>query len=276
MGFFHETSGRASLNVRQACTVESLAYLNPDLKVYVLMTGQVDREALTMKTLTQNYDNIKIVHIDLAEYLTGTPLEKWYFCSDWNRGWFAVAHLSDALRFLTLFKFGGYYFDLDMIQLRPVTRLRNFVVEEGTGKLGSSVIHVERGHPFIKKALEAFPDGYKWYVWAHNGPDLITRVLQDLCNDYDIAWMTPERCHGFRVLAPETFYPVHWMNWREYFYERDQNDDTIGRWAGHVTGAHVWNSKSSEYKVFKNSNQYYTQMARKSCPRTLQVAPDEF
>lgn len=238
------------------------------------MTGQIDKQAITFKTLTDHYSNVKMISIELGDYVAGTPLEKWYHCEKWNRGWFAIAHLSDALRLHSLFKYGGYYSDLDMIQLQPITSLRNFVVEEGTGKLGSSIIHVEKGHPFIEKALEAFPQDYKWYVWAHNGPDLITRVLQDLCNDYDVTWMKPERCKGFSVLPTKTFYPIHWFSWKKYFMQRD-NDQT-NEWGEDVVGAHVWNSKSSEFKVNKTSNQYYAQMARKSCPRTLHAAPDEF
>ena len=271
--FFHETSGATFLNFRQACVVESLAHHNPNLTVHLLMTGRhLDLNSLTLGTLTTNYPNVKIAEIDLADYVAGTRLERWYFCSQWNRGWFAVPHLSDALRFLTLSKYGGYYFDLDVIHLRPVTSYRNFVVAEDGDKLGSSVIHVDRGHPVIETLVDTFAADYKWYVWSHNGPDLVTRVLQKWCDVYYISWMTPERCKGFRVLAPKSFYPVHYMNWRAYFYKRT---DTID-WDESVVGAHVWNSLSSKWTVDKSSNQYYTQMARSSCPRVFQVAPEQF
>jgi lactosylceramide 4-alpha-galactosyltransferase len=93
---------------------------------------------------------------------------------------------------------------------------------------------------------------FRWYVWSHNGPDLVTRMLQNWCQVYYISWMTPERCKGFRILPPKSFYPVHYV------------------------GAHVWNSLSSEWVVNKNSNQYYAQMARLSCPRIFNVAPQQF
>ena len=56
--FFHETSGRSSLDFRQACSVESFAHLNPNITVYVLMTGHIDEEATTFKTLTENYSKV--------------------------------------------------------------------------------------------------------------------------------------------------------------------------------------------------------------------------
>lgn len=163
--FFHETSGATSLNFRQACVVESLAYRNSNLTVHLIMTGQhLDLNSVTMKTLKENYPNVQITSINLGDYMIGTPLERWYFCTDWNRGWYAVPHLSDALRFLTLSKYGGYYFDLDVIQLRPVTPYRNFVVAEDGDKLGSSVIHVDYQHPIILAAVESFAADYKYII----------------------------------------------------------------------------------------------------------------
>ena len=141
--FFHETSGRQFLNFREACAVESLAHNNPNLTVHLLMTGQnVELNSPTMKTLRQYYNNIRITNINLDDYIVDSQLERWYFCTTWKNGSYAVSHLSDALRFLTLSKFGGYYFDLDIIHFRPVTSYRNFVVEEYSYHPGSSVIHV--------------------------------------------------------------------------------------------------------------------------------------
>ena len=278
--FFHETSGAASLGFRQACVAESLAFRNPNLTVNVLMTGRdLNFDSVTMKTLTSNYPNLIITEINLAEYVAGTLLERWYNCYEWNRGWFAVPHLSDALRFLTLSKYGGYYFDLDIIHLRPVSSYRNFVVPEDMGKLGSSVLHADYGHPVITMAVRDFAADYRWYVWAHNGPELITRVLQRWCDVYYISWMTPERCKGFRVVAPKTFYPLHYTEWTDYFRQKDEKAKAIfDRLMNDqsVVAAHVWNSLSAGWTVKKSTNQLYSLIARSSCPHIYQVAPEEF
>lgn len=161
--FFHETSGSTQLNFRQACVVESMAYRNPNLTVNVLMTGPyVEPNTLTMWNLLENYPNLKITNIHLGDYLAGSALEYWYYCTEWYRGWFAVPHLSDALRFYSLSKYGGYYFDLDIIQLRPLTSsFRNFIVPEDMTKLGSSVIHADYPHPIMQTAVEDFAADYK-------------------------------------------------------------------------------------------------------------------
>jgi len=43
----------------------------------------------------------------------------------------------------------------------PNIRYRNFLVDEGFYKLGSSVIHVDYQHLLIKKAVESFHSEYK-------------------------------------------------------------------------------------------------------------------
>lgn len=91
--------------------------------------------------------------------------------------------------------------------------------------------------------------------------------------------MTPERCKGFHVLSPTSFYPLHYTKFKEYFTNRDNNNKAevkSYKWDEFVLGAHVWNSLSGGWTVHKNSNQLYVEIARSSCPRIFDVAPEEF
>jgi len=171
--FYIETSGVRSLSVRQACAVESFARLNPSLTVYVFMTpsngSQIDIKATTMRGLVENYRNIRIRKLHFDGFFAGTPLERWYFCSAWNFGSFPVSHFSEAFRVLILFKYGGYYFDLDIIHLDPIITpphpYKNFVVVErleGEVILGSAVIHAEYQHLFTLIAVEGFQNNYNY------------------------------------------------------------------------------------------------------------------
>ena len=123
--FFHETSCASSvhggivLTPRQACAVESAAKMNPDLEVYLLFTSPINLENATVKNKMVNqllsYPNIRIRHLSFEKYFVGSPLEEWYKggalkASKWPR-----SHASDALRFLTLWKYGGTYLDLDVV-----------------------------------------------------------------------------------------------------------------------------------------------------------------
>ena len=161
-GFFLETRGDQVLNIRQACSVESLALHNPNLIVYVLFTGgKINSSATVVQTLREKYDNVRMIEVNLDEYLSGMPLEHWYHCTDWRNGSYHVSHLSDGLRFLTLAKFGVYYFDLDVVLVRPLTDYRNFVSMESGYSMSSAALHSDYGHPFMQMAAEEFPRNYK-------------------------------------------------------------------------------------------------------------------
>ncbi len=164
--FFIESAGHDSLNYRQSCAVESLALMNPNLTVHVLMmtSAEINMTSPTMRLLVENYPNIRISQVRLGDYIYGTLLEHWYFCTTWNYGSWAVAHLSDGLRLLTLMKYGGYYFDLDIIQMNSVTDFRNFAVAEDGDKVGNSVIHADFEHPIIRNAVEEFHTNYRYYL----------------------------------------------------------------------------------------------------------------
>lgn len=159
-----ETSEVSALDYRQACSVESLALHNPTLDVNVLMTShhQINFNSPIMKTLS-TYPNVKMIQKAAQErYFTGSPLEAFYYCSGWEKSRFHVQDLSDALRLLTLYKYGGYYFDLDIIHLRPVTSYRNFMVAQDDVLVANGVIHADCcHHPLIEKALKEFSSVYK-------------------------------------------------------------------------------------------------------------------
>jgi lactosylceramide 4-alpha-galactosyltransferase len=118
----------------------------------------------TLEKLKSKYENVEFIVADLAEYMAGTSMEKWFHCTDWRTGPYHVSHLSDGLRFhQTLNKYGGYYFDLDGILVRPVTFYRNLLAAESGSEFGSSVIHADYGqHPInMQLAVNDFPSNYK-------------------------------------------------------------------------------------------------------------------
>ena len=217
-----------------------------------------------MRTL-QTYDNINILRIHLSDYFFRTPLEHWYFCGNWRTGKYNVSHLSDALRYLTLFKYGGYYFDLDIIMMKPVSHLRNFVALETGSILGAGAMHADLRHPIFNETIQEFRDNYRRDLWGHNGPLLITRVLKKSCPDL-------RNCTIFSVLPAESFYPISYTAWRKYFAEEPLS---LFQWEESI-GAHVWNKLSRTTTVIKNSRQAYVQLAQKNCPRIFAIADKIF
>ena len=169
--FFLETSGSGKLTIRQACSVESLAYHNPNLNVNVLFMMEHDEQIEkinnrskgieTIEKLHEKYKNIQMMLVSLDEFIAGTALEKWYHCTDWRKGPYHVSHLSDGLRFLTLNKFGGYYFDLDVLIVKSVMMYRNFIARESNYNLASNSIHADLGNPVIEMAVKNFVSNYR-------------------------------------------------------------------------------------------------------------------
>lgn len=114
-----------------------------------------------LAAIQEKYGNIAREKLDLDDYFYGTPLEQWFHFSNWTEGPYKVAHLSDALRFLILWKYGGYYFDFDLIHLRSVTRYKNFVALEDKDYAGSAALHADRSHPLFTDILEEFNQTYR-------------------------------------------------------------------------------------------------------------------
>jgi lactosylceramide 4-alpha-galactosyltransferase len=96
--------------------------MNPDLEVYLLFTSPIHLGNSTAKNkvLTQllSYPNVHIRHLNFERYFMGSPLEEWYKGGALKASRWPRSHASDALRFLTLWKYGGTYLDLDVVVTR--------------------------------------------------------------------------------------------------------------------------------------------------------------
>ena len=48
-----------------------------------------------------------------------------------NASHYKAVHTSDVLRLLLVYKFGGFYLDLDYVVIRDLSHYHNMIVEEG-------------------------------------------------------------------------------------------------------------------------------------------------
>jgi hypothetical protein len=61
----------------------------------------------------------------------------------------------------------------------------NYVGLESPVNVGSSVLNFAwdgMGHAVAESCVEELRVNFRGDIWIHNGPDLITRVLQKMCN----------------------------------------------------------------------------------------------
>lgn len=114
--------GVIHLNPRQCCAVESAALTNRNHSVYILHTCPLDvtiyKQSPEYVKQTLAHPNVYIVYLRVDEIMQQSPVEELYHTNKINSSRFPVEHMSDVLRFLTLWKFGGTYLDFDTITVR--------------------------------------------------------------------------------------------------------------------------------------------------------------
>lgn len=158
--FFHETScssdGLIRLNGRQACAIESAAKLNPNWDVFVLSAAPVgllnDSTIPPPKVISAllKYPNIHFRNLNLWTYALGTPLEDWFLSDILFTSQYLNSHVSDFLRYLSLYKYGGTYMDLDVVVQKNLDNVPpNYAGAESPNFVAAGVInfeHNEIGH----------------------------------------------------------------------------------------------------------------------------------
>ncbi|XP_059478073.1 alpha-1,4-N-acetylglucosaminyltransferase-like isoform X2 [Neocloeon triangulifer] len=157
--FLLETSQKGVLNLRQVCTLESAAGLNPEVSIILVFSDleQISsKDNPAMMELLENSPNVKIATLSSSEAFKGTPFEGIDYRMLKNSSDFKV-HSSDLLRLSLLWKFGGMYMDLDYITLRSLSlllRLKNFLTADAEYNINNSMLGFERHNPFLWKILE--------------------------------------------------------------------------------------------------------------------------
>ncbi|XP_070149584.1 lactosylceramide 4-alpha-galactosyltransferase-like isoform X3 [Polyergus mexicanus] len=272
--FFHETSCFGDeglvLNPRQACAVESAARMNPTMTVYLLFVSKSEFSNSTreiIRHLLLNYRNVKIRHIYPDRYVKGTPFEAWYTSGALKKSHWPVSHMSDMLRYLTLWKYGGIYLDLDVVITSSLENLTNFAGAEDWDDVAAGVMGFdmsELGRRVADACVRDLKKNFRGDVWGNNGPGVITRTLQKLCGTINARDMTTDRCRGFTVYPPSIFYPIHYKKWRKYFDTKDSNATL--KILSKAKAIHVWNKLSKAEQVRVNSHVPYAVVARNYCP----------
>ncbi|XP_037897326.1 lactosylceramide 4-alpha-galactosyltransferase-like [Glossina fuscipes] len=198
--FFHETSGEwkklafpsiyqsvderinyAHLTFRQACAIESAALHNRKSDVFVLFAASrymdaAIRNESRFKVLL-HYKNVHFRNVHLWSYTLNTPGYAWLkkdevFMSSFYVHRYFVSHISDFLRFMTLWRFGGTYLDTDTITLKSLELLPpNYAGIESKFNVAAGVINFSPdgfGHQLAEKCLIYFLKNYKYNEWNTN------------------------------------------------------------------------------------------------------------
>ena len=92
----------------------------------------IEADGVTRELVAQ-YSNIHIKYVNINTFLEETPLHNLWKESRLQTSNFLVSHLSDILRYILIYRFGGTYADTDVIFLKPLPNpeaIPNFVGKE--------------------------------------------------------------------------------------------------------------------------------------------------
>lgn len=284
--FFHETScseGLVKLNARQACAIESAAKTNPTWDVFLLFASpsgfsnnSVGKEPII--AALESYSNIYMRNVNLWSYASETPLNQWIFDEHLFYSKFINSHASDFLRYLSLYKWGGTYLDLDVILKKNLSEIKpNYAGAESSNFVAAGILNFDHsgiGHEIAEFCLREFQKNFDGGDWGNNGPGVITRVLQKLCQTKYPPLMTRTRCHDFNVFPIEAFYAVHWADWR-YFFEAQYTNRTMQMTRDSIA-VHVWNKHSINHRIRVGSKVAYGLLAAEYCPKVYRSCGDYF
>lgn len=147
---------------RQACAIESAAMLNPNWDVFVLfaspvgLSNETNPNPFILKAL-QSYPNIYFRNINLWTYSSNTPLEDWFLSDELFLSKYLNSHVSDFLRYVSLYKFGGTYLDLDVVVQKTLENITtNYAGAESENFVAAGVISFENdgiGHEIAEMCI---------------------------------------------------------------------------------------------------------------------------
>lgn len=255
-----------------------------------------------------SYKNINFNRLDINEYSKNTPLEGWIEEGNLFKSNYFVVHASDVIRMLTLWKYSGTYFDIDVIVKNEIASMgSNFVGLVHRGSINNAVINFNssNGKLIAEKYFKELIRKFDGRLWNGNGPDIMTTMAREMCNTRILASIT-SNCNGLNVLPTKAFYEIDWSESNKFFdakysdevMERTKDSHVIHFWNA-LTGSIVTPQKldSGDYslvefidavwvaiknflavasKLSTKSNAAYIKLAKQYCPKVLAASGQFF
>jgi lactosylceramide 4-alpha-galactosyltransferase len=276
-----DSEGNVTLSIRQCCSIESAALINPHLNVFVLFTSQ-DRLHNLSKTpeveAILSYNNVFLNSIDVDKFSIGTPFEEFFVQNVLEKSLYKIVHTSDVVRFMVLWKYGGTYLDTDIIVRQKLDSLpSNYACPESETHINNAAINFQNINENL--IIEAFVDdlirNFNGRSWGNNGPTMMTRVLRQLCNTTNTLEMVLKgNCKSFHVLSKKMCYPIGGMESSRLFSDSEATKTMKAVQDSLVV--HFWNSATKNWKLWKTQKAAYIQLARQFCPKVMAIKGESF
>ncbi|XP_067125307.1 lactosylceramide 4-alpha-galactosyltransferase-like [Centruroides vittatus] len=255
--FFVETAGNF-LNLRQACSIESAAIHHSQSSIKVMILKDAD----DAYGLTKMYPNIKVNRIDLNDTFEGTPLKTWFRNNQWATSKFRTNDISNALRIVLIWKFGGIYLDLDVVVLKPLYNINNFAIIQDKSTVNNAIFRFDQGHNFLYKCLQNVEKSYRKNVWGSIGLKLFTETVKDYCNIRSFRNLSALNC-DINVLSENAGYAIPYTKWKQYFRPPTSENKYI---LNESYAIHVWNYLSKNETIRIGTGSVYETAMKVNCP----------
>ncbi|XP_064468960.1 lactosylceramide 4-alpha-galactosyltransferase-like [Ornithodoros turicata] len=270
MIMFVESSGQGHLNGRISCALESTSKHNPERTVVLWYHEKLLSRDNPFIPVIERLGNVQLRNMTPEVIFKGTPLELWYASGILNQSSHSVVHLSDALRLALVYKFGGAYMDIDIVNLKPLNGLRNCISRSQEDMVSNAFLFFDRGHPFLLHCMRRFAENYKPHTWGENGPRLLRHVILKLCNKPSIRDLVGQPCANVTVLPSELLLPLNFTQWNHFFQRKHCAQAWNSLEQSYVM--HIFGSRSSEAHVKENDGSAYEEAARLHCPKSFRTA----
>ncbi|XP_044502993.1 lactosylceramide 4-alpha-galactosyltransferase-like [Mangifera indica] len=251
-----------SFGRRELLSVESFFKVNPRGCLMILSKTLDSTNGYTiLKPILDRKFRVIAVTPDLSFLFRNTPAEAWskeMMSGKKDPGEIPLAqNLSNLIRLAVLYKYGGVYTDTDFIFLKSFKWLKNSIgaqsmdMESGNWtRLNNAVLIFDRNHPLLFRFMEEFAATFDGNRWGHNGPYLVSRVVQRF---------ERKPSFNFTILPPMAFYPVDWNRIAGLF--KMPENPASSKWvkakmlqlSGQTYGVHLWNKESKRIKIEEGS-----------------------
>ncbi|XP_010533904.1 PREDICTED: lactosylceramide 4-alpha-galactosyltransferase [Tarenaya hassleriana] len=255
-------SSIGSFGEREMFAIESLFKSHPN-SCLILVSNSLDceRGSKILKPFSDKGLRVIAVRPDFDYIFRNTSAEAWF--EGLRRGWFRPGvipleqNLSNLLRLVLLYKYGGVYLDTDVIVLKSFSNLRNAIgaqtVDSATRKwsrLNNAVLIFDKKHPLLKRFIDEFSQTFNGNKWGHNGPYLVSRV---------VARINAKNTFNVSVLPPSAFYPVDWNRIGGFYRSPKNRNDAkwVHQKLQHIRrnsfAVHLWNRESRKLRIEEGS-----------------------
>lgn len=261
--WFLETSNKTRLTAREACSIESACRHSGNYTVHLLSTGNISSRECQYLRLLSRLPNFRSSGLNASAELAGTPLAPLYAeGGPLHRSPHVVAHLSDFLRYVVLWKRGGVYLDTDVIVMRSLKGIRNSVFYQSRVQddaVANGILFFDKQHPVLGALIGKCARVYSPEKWTSCGPALVSPLALD-------AYFS----HRLNFIDESAFFAIPYEKWETLFNPKSAPE--VLRAINSSYGVHFWNKLSKNTRVVTGSRSAMDIFAHTRCPDVYRLA----